>query len=317
MIRSILRISVIFFLISSVGTLQAQLPASLELPRVSPKENRGITIGYTKIGFEYSSVAVRDRQIWGGLVPYGQVWRTGANENTVFSVSDDVLINGERLPVGTYGIHTIPGEDSWTLIFSNFSNAWGSYFYDESEDQLRVEVIPEEMNSTYEWMKFSFENYTDTSVDMSLKWAGLKVPFTVTIPKEITFSHIEDQFRTLPAFSWQGFFQGAQYTLNNEYEMEKGLQWIERAIAQERSPQTLSVKGRLLAKTGAIKQAEELAEMVVSDFEDEWQAFTAAAEIHRETGNHDKAVDLYVKAESMAPDQVKAQIRQAIEALRN
>lgn len=296
---------------------KAQLPVSLELPRVSPLETRSITIGFTEIGFEYSSVAVRDREIWGGLVPYGEIWRTGANKNTVFMVSDDVLINGEALPAGEYGFHTIPGEDSWTLIFSNFSDAWGSFFYDESEDALRVEVTPEEMNSTYEWMKFSFGNYTDTSVDMSLKWAGLKVPFTVTVPREVTFAHIEKQFRTLPAFSWQGWFQGAQYTLNNEYEMQTGLEWIDRAIEQERSPQTLSVKGRLLVKSGDTDGALELAGQITTEFEEDWRAYTAAANVYSEAGDTDAALDALQSALDIAPDQVKPRIQQAIDSLAN
>lgn len=296
---------------------KAQLPVSLELPRVSPLETRSITIGFTEIGFEYSSVAVRDREIWGGLVPYGEIWRTGANKNTVFMVSDDVLINGEALPAGEYGFHTIPGEDSWTLIFSNFSDAWGSFFYDESEDALRVEVTPEEMNSTYEWMKFSFGNYTDTSVDMSLKWAGLKVPFTVTVPREVTFAHIEKQFRTLPAFSWQGWFQGAQYTLNNEYEMQTGLEWIDRAIEQERSPQTLSVKGRLLVKSGDTDGALELAGQITTEFEEDWRAYAAAANVYSEAGDTDAALDALQSALDIAPDQVKPRIQQAIDSLAN
>lgn len=310
----ILSAALIIVVMMSVS-LKAQLPVSLELPRVSPMETRTITIGFTTIGFEYSSVSIRGREIWGGLVPYDEVWRIGANENTVFSVTDDVLINGETLPAGEYGLHAIPGEDSWILIFSNFSEAWGSYFYDESEDQLRVEVTPEEMNSTYEWMKFSFENYTDTSVDMSMKWAGLKVPFTVTIPKEVTFAHIEKQFRTLPAFSWQGWFQGAQYTMQNEYEMEKGLVWIERAIGQERSPQTLSVKARLLAKTGDSAGAQELAEAITTEFSEDWTAYTAAADIYADNGDPESAKEALRSAYDKAPDQIKPRIQQAIDSI--
>ena len=294
----------------------AQLPASLELPRVSPMETRSITIGYTTISFEYSSVGIKGRDIWGALIPYDRVWRTGANENTTFSVTDDVLINGNPLPAGTYGLHTIPGEDSWTLIFSNFSEAWGSYFYDESEDQLRVEVTPEEMNSTYEWMKFSFENYTDTSVDMSLKWAGLKVPFTVEVPREVTFQGIANQFRTLPAFRWQGWFQGAEYTLNNEYRMETGLEWADNAVNQERNTQTLTVKARLLAKTGDKETAEELARELTEEFSDEWRAFYGAALVHKDIEDINRAIDLMEQAIELAPDTIANQLKSALENMK-
>lgn len=306
---------VIFLLIGS-GTASAQLPVSLELPRVSPMETRSITIGYTTIGFQYSSVGIKGREIWGALIPYGEVWRTGANENTVFTVTDDVLINGESLPAGSYGLHTIPGEESWTLIFSDFSEAWGSYFYDPSEDRLRVEVIPEKMNSTYEWMKFSFENYTDTTVDMSLKWAGLKVPFTVTVPVATTFSHIENQFRTLPAFGWQGWYQGAQYTLNNEYRMETGLIWADNALNRERSPQTLTMKARLLAKTGNNEPAMKTVDEMLSEFQDEWRAYTGAATVYKDLGDTKSAIEYYTQAAEMTPDRIAAQIRAEIEELK-
>lgn len=299
----------------STSVALAQLPVSLELPKVSPKETRTITIGYTTIGFEYSSVGVKGREIWGGLVPYDEVWRLGANKNTIFSVSDSVLINGNPLPAGTYGMHAIPGEESWTLIFSGFAEAWGSYFYDESEDRLRVKVTPEEMSSTYEWMKFSFENYTDTNVDMSMKWAGLKVPFTVKIPREVTFQHIENQFRSLPAFGWQGWYQGAQYTLNNEYRMETGLEWIENAIDRERSPQTLSVKARLLAKTGDEEAARKLVEEMLSEFSKEWGAYTGAAAVYRDMGDTKAAIEYYNQAAEIAPERIANQINEIVKEL--
>lgn len=306
-----------FFLSITATLAVAQLPASLELPRVSPFETRSITIGYTTIGFEYSSVGIKGRDIWGELIPYGQVWRTGANENTVFSVTDDVLINGNPLPAGTYGLHSIPGEESWTLIFSNFSDAWGSYFYDESEDQLRLEVSLEEMNSTYEWMKFSFENYTDTSVDMSLKWAGLKVPFTVEVPREVTFRHITNQFRTLPAFRWQGWFQGANYALDNEYQMGTGLEWANNAVNRERNTQTLTVKARLHAKTGEEKAAIQSAEELISEFPDEWRAYYGAALTHQDLEDMDNAIELIEQAIELAPDNVTSQLATVLQRMRN
>lgn len=309
-------ILVALFLSFTSSLAMAQLPVSLELPRVSPFETRSITIGYTTIGFEYSSVGKKGREIWGGLIPYDQVWRIGANENTVFSVTDDVLINGNPLPAGTYGLHSIPGEESWTLIFSNFSEAWGSYFYDESEDQLRVEVIPEEMNSTYEWMKFSFENYTDTSVDMSMKWAGLKVPFTVEVPREVTFQHIANQFRTLPAFGWQGWYQGANYTLTNDYQVETGLEWANNAVSRERNTQTLTVKARLHAKTGDNEAALLMAEELVSEFPDEWRAYYGAALTHQDLEDIDTAIKLMEQAIELAPDNISNQLNSVLEGMR-
>ncbi len=294
----------------------AQLPVSLKLPQVSPHETRSITIGFTEISFDYSSVGIKGREIWGELVPYGEVWRTGANKNTMFSVTDDVLINGKELKAGTYGMHTIPGEDEWVIIFSNFSEAWGSYFYDESEDALRVTVTPEKMDSKYEWMKFSFADYTATSVEISLKWAHVKVPFTVEIPKEVTFAHIENQFRTLPAFGWQGWVQGAAYTLQNDYRTDKGLEWARQAVRRDQSVQTIGLLAKLEVVEGMKEKGYYTAEEMVKKWSDDWRSHYSAAEVYEEGGDLKKAESSYKKAMDLAENErTKSVLQRRIDAL--
>ncbi|XWN35876.1 MAG: DUF2911 domain-containing protein [Balneola sp.] len=292
-------------------TVFAQLPVSLTLPQASPKETRSITIGFTTISFEYNSVGIKGREIWGGLVPYGEVWRTGANKNTLFMVTDDVLINGQKLQAGSYGMHTIPGEDEWIIIFSNFSEAWGSYFYDESEDALRITVTPEAMDSKYEWMKFSFSDYTDTSVDISLKWAHLKVPFKVEIPMETTFAHIENQFRTLPAFGWQGWVQGAAYTLQNNYRTDKGLEWAQQAVRRDRSVQTVGLLAKLQVVEGMKETGYATAEEMTNEWGTNWQSHYSAAEVYEEGGDTQKAEKAYKKAKELASDDRTKQVLQS------
>ena len=291
-------------------TVLAQLPVSLSLPQVSPKETRSITIGYTTISFEYNSVGIKGREVWGELVPYGEVWRTGANKNTLFTVTDDVLINEQELKAGSYGMHTIPGEEEWVIIFSNFSEAWGSYFYDESEDALRVTVTPEEMDSKYEWMKFSFSDYTATSVDISLKWAHLKVTFKVEIPMEITFAHIENQFRTLPAFSWQGWVQGATYTLQNEYRTDKGLEWAQEAVRIDRSVQTVGLLGKLQVINGMEEEGLKTAKEMSTEWAKDWRSHYSAAEIYETVEDFNKAEEAYKKAKGLATDDRTKQVLQ-------
>ncbi|MBO6524574.1 MAG: DUF2911 domain-containing protein [Balneolaceae bacterium] len=281
----------------------AQLPVSLTLPQSSPFEERCITIGLTEIGFEYSSVGIKEREIWGELVPYGEVWRTGANRNTVFTISDDVLINGEELRAGSYGLHTIPGENEWILIFSNFSEAWGSYFYDESEDALRITVPAEKMDSKYEWMKFSFSDYTPTSVEISLKWAYRKIPFTVEVPMEVTFKNIEKQFKTLPAFGWQGWVQGANYTLNNEYRLDKGLEWAEEALRIERNLQTIGTVGKLYVLNNKKEKGFEYATELTKTWPENWRSYYSAAEIFETAGENNRAREAYLKARDLVTDQ--------------
>lgn len=156
--------------------------------RASLKAGVSQTIGEdTKIEMVYSRPGVKGRVIWGELVPYGKVWRSGANENTTISFSGDVLVEGQQLAAGTYGLHTIPGENEWTVIFSNKSNAWGSYDYNQEEDALRVTVKPRAGEDFTEWMTACFPNLTPgkkkvvQSGEVVLEWDKLAVPFTVAV----------------------------------------------------------------------------------------------------------------------------------------
>ena len=314
--KRIIFVSAFFTLCFLSSTVIAQLPVSLTLPQASPKETRSITIGFTTISFEYNSVGIKGRDIWGGLVPYGEVWRTGANKNTLFTVTDDVLINGKELKAGSYGMHTIPGEEEWVIIFSNFSEAWGSYFYNESEDALRITVTPEAMDSKYEWMKFSFSDYTDTSVDISLKWAHLKVPFKVEIPMETTFAHIENQFRTLPAFSWQGWVQGATYLQNNDYKLDVALKWAARAVQIDRSVQTLGLHAKLLVLNGKKEEGLKEADEMRNEWANDWRSHYSAAEVYEEAEENGKAEEAYKKAiELTSNDRNKQALQRRIDTL--
>ncbi len=157
--------------------------------RASLKAGISQTIGLdTKIELVYSRPGVKERKIWGELVPFGKVWRSGANENTVFSVSKDVLVEGQKLPAGTYGLHTIPGENEWTIIFSKNAAAWGSGDYDQSEDALRVTVKPQPTEAFSEWMRFAIdtltpaEDKTINAAQVALQWENLQVPFSIALP---------------------------------------------------------------------------------------------------------------------------------------
>ncbi|NNF59416.1 MAG: DUF2911 domain-containing protein [Rhodothermaceae bacterium] len=148
--------------------------------RPSPNAYAGQTIGTTNVMISYGRPAVRGREIYGTLVPYGEVWRTGANEATVFHVSDDVQIEGQSLPAGTYGLFTIPTEDGWTIIFNNVAEQWGAFNYDASQDALRVDVMSEEA-PVVEQMAFWFDDVDATSGTVVLSWAGVQVPFTIEV----------------------------------------------------------------------------------------------------------------------------------------
>ena len=149
-----------------------------EEPRVSPNATVSQTVGTTDITITYGRPAVNDREIFGNLVPFGEVWRTGANEATALVVSDDIMIEGNELEAGTYSIYTIPNEDEWTIII-NSKMSWGTQ-YDESQDVMRFTVEPGEANYM-ERLIFYFEDVTQESATIVLHWDTVKVPIQVNI----------------------------------------------------------------------------------------------------------------------------------------
>lgn len=159
----------------TVANLSAQ-ERQTERVMVSPNASVSQTIGLTDILVTYGRPAVRDREIFGGLVPFGQVWRTGANESTVVVFPEDVSVQGEMVPAGTYSIYTVPGEGEWTVIFNNLVS-WGTQ-YNEAEDFLRVMATPEESHFV-EQMMIYFENISAEAGDLVIHWANTKVPVTV------------------------------------------------------------------------------------------------------------------------------------------
>jgi len=163
-------------------TAQDRINRGNEEARTSPNAAVSQTIGTTEVRVTYGRPSVNDREIFGGLVPYGEVWRTGANEATTFSVTSDVRIEEEPLPAGTYSVYTIPGEDQWTLIFNDAADQWGTQ-YDSSKDVLRVEVSPES-DSSREMMTFLFEQVTRENGTCVLHWADVRVPFEIRVASE-------------------------------------------------------------------------------------------------------------------------------------
>ena len=148
-------------------------------PRPSPNAVVGQTVGTTDVTVTYGRPSVREREVFGALVPYGEVWRTGANEASTITVSGDVVIEGEPLAAGTYALFTIPGEGAWTVVFNRTAAQWGAFNYDEAEDALRVEVEPAEA-PMQEQFEVRFENTSADTTTMLLHWDTVGVPVRIT-----------------------------------------------------------------------------------------------------------------------------------------
>lgn len=149
-------------------------------PRVSPNATVSQTIGTNVVTVTYGRPSVNDREVFGDLEPYGEVWRAGANEATTITFSDDVSIEGQHLSAGTYGLFTVPGEDEWTIIFNSVPNQWGAYDYNNEDDVLRVDVTPEEGQHMEQFMIY-FESVNEDSGTAVLHWSTVKVPFEIEV----------------------------------------------------------------------------------------------------------------------------------------
>ncbi|QQS39930.1 MAG: DUF2911 domain-containing protein [Acidobacteriota bacterium] len=263
--------ALITFVIGSV-VISAQ-SQTVTTPRpVSPAAEVSQTIGLTEITVNYSRPRVtlngvdRSGQIWGTQVPYGfnvlqggnggkNPWRAGANENTTIEFTDDVVIEGKPLAAGKYGLHMAVWEDGRvTLIFSKNHTSWGSFFYEEKDDALRVDVRSKEISHT-EVLTYDFVEMGNNYAILALAWEKKQIPFRIEVDVQKTvLANIRNELRSFPAFFWQGYQSAAQWCLNNNINHEEAIQWADQAIARNRSFQTLATKAGLLTQSG--KQAD-------------------------------------------------------------
>ncbi len=178
MYKGITLAALAIFASASLSHAQSDAQSDAIPPRVSPRAQVSQTIGISTVTIDYHRPSVKGRSIWGSLVPYGAVWRAGANENTTITLSDDATIDGQALAAGTYGLHMIPSNSSWIIIFSNDSASWGSFSYDQSKDALRIEVTPVEAPAK-EQLAYEFDAVNTEEATLSLRWEKLRVPVKI------------------------------------------------------------------------------------------------------------------------------------------
>ena len=252
--------------------------AQVTAPPTSPYTTLTEEVGLTDITIKYCRPGVKGRQVWGGLVPYGLSaplngfgsgnafpWRAGANENTTIRFEHDVLVEGKKLAAGTYGLHMIPGEAEWVVIFSANTESWGSFFYDEAEDVLRVTVKPA-LAPFKERLVYEFMDQDEQGgVTIALLWEERKVPFRVQVDhyQDVVMASMRNELRSRGGFTWQGYFQAANYAAQNNVNQEEALQWAEAAIARNKNFNTLQVKATLLSQTGRVDEGIALMEEAI------------------------------------------------------
>ncbi len=260
---------------------------ALRLPRPSQKATVTQTVGVTDITITYSRPGVKGRRIWGDppagaaagtatlddsstrakdapIVPFGHVWRTGANEATTFAVTDDVTINGQKLAAGTYSLHTIPGKDEWTIIFNSDAGQWGSFSYDEKKDVLRITAKPQPAADNQEWLLFGIPEVTPSSAKIVVRWEKIVVPFTVEVPnvEALVRSKVDAAIAANPT-DWRIPLQVASLYAGDD-KWDEALKWADQSIKVKETFQNLATKAHILFNSGRKDEAFAVAEKAIA-----------------------------------------------------
>jgi Protein of unknown function (DUF2911) len=235
---------------------QAQAPG-LQLPRPSPYASVAQTIGVTEVTLRYSRPGVKGRVIWGKLVPYGQVWRTGANENTTIRFSTPVRIDGKELPAGIYGLQTIPGPDDWTVILSKDADEWGAFSYQPEHDALRFHVKPTALAAPQEWMGFEFRDLSDTGAVLALRWDRQEVAWKIEADTpQLLLASARSELR------WQD--AAAAWCVQTGSCLAEAGRWLDASIAADPNFSNQRAKAQLLARQNDFKGAVQFGERALA-----------------------------------------------------
>jgi hypothetical protein len=278
----------------------AQQPPTVRLPQASPSATVSQTIGVTDVSITYHRPAVKGRMVWGDvsaekiaslvkansvgpgadgegtidgapgsgkdfpIAPYGHVWRAGANEATKFTVSDDVLVNGQKLAAGAYSLHVIPGKDEFTVVFNKTADQWGSFRYDAKQDALRVKAKPVWLRDSQEQLSYEMPSLTANSAQVILRWEKVAVPFTIEVPNQdaLVRSKIDAAVAANPT-DWQiPLAVGRAYSGDDKFE--DAMVWVEKSIKVKETFQNLRVKASLLFAMGKKPEAIVVGEQAVA-----------------------------------------------------
>jgi Protein of unknown function (DUF2911) len=253
----------IFALVAAGLLVALSARAELPVPRESPGATVSQMVGITKIEITYHRPAVKGRTVWGGLVPYGEVWRLGANNATTIEFGDTVKVAGHEVPAGKYGFFAIPGPEKWTLILSKRAQQWGAFAYKAEQDLLRFEVKPEAGPAT-EWMTFSLAPAGSGKIMVEFAWEKLRFAFPVEVDVDKIVWSRYDATLADPKASADDYLTAANYALNRGQRLEEAMAWIDKSISLEEGFWNCETKARLLRKAGRTKEALPLLEKALA-----------------------------------------------------
>jgi hypothetical protein len=268
----------------------AQQGPQIRQLRPSQKASVMQTIGVTDVTITYSRPPVKGRTIFADapatmearakgeatldnqnerqkgepIVPYGHVWRAGANEATMFAVTDDVLINGQPLKAGTYSLHTVPSKEEWTIIFNNDAGQWGSFTYDEKKDALRVKTKAQMVSENQEWLEYTFDPLTDNSAQVNIRWEKMRVPFTVEVKdvKALWRAKADALIAANPTNEVL-LLQVAQAYAGDK-KWDEALKFVDQSIKVKETFRNLSAKANILWGAGKKEEALTVADAAIA-----------------------------------------------------
>jgi tetratricopeptide (TPR) repeat protein len=338
----------VLVLAAAAGPAAAQ--QLLKVPEPSPAAEVEQTVGLTNLKINYHRPAVAGRKVWGELVPFGEVWRVGANENTTISFSSPVKIGGKTVAAGTYGLHAIPTAKDWTVIFNRVSSGWGSYAYDAKDDALRLTVTPQPSEAFEERLSYRFDDPTEGSVVAALRWEKLKLPIKIDVDTPaVVMASMRDQLHGAPQFNPDAWAQAARYWVGHGGNLDEAQKMADRSIAMRETFNNVSVKAAIAEKKGDTKTATALrthsmeiateadlnqygygligqkkVDEAISIFQKNvsahpasWNAYDSLAEAYLVKGDKKAAADNYGKALTMVKDAPnKKRIEQTLSKLK-
>lgn len=278
------------------------LAQNITTPQASPASTVSQAIGIAKITVTYSRPAVKGRQVWGNLVPYGwnkqgfgnnkeAPWRAGANENTTIEFTHDATVEGKPIKAGTYGLFFVVNENnSGEVILSKDNRSWGSFFYEASQDALRAPIKMADVPHT-ELLTYDFMSVSKNEAVLVLNWEKKQLPVKIAFDMDaLVLKNAAEELKGPVGFNWRGFLSAAQYTLQNKTGLEQGLAWANTAVAQNNSFATLSVKSGILKELGKTEEADKLmndATTIATENELNLYGYQLL-----NNGQHDKAIEV-------------------------
>jgi hypothetical protein len=260
------KIKVLFLalLLTSFSSLAQQI----QMPQASPSSKIIQKVGLTDVTVDFSRPSTKGRKIFGELVPFGQVWRTGANGATILTFSTEVSISGTKVPAGSYALYSIPGKSSWTMILSKNTKLWGAIGYDAKDDLLRFTATPAKMSRMYDSFEIGFSKLTDASADLSIKWEQTRVDFKILTEVDgIVMAQIKEMVIDTQTKDPSLLYSAANYYFTNQKDIPQAHTWISQAVASDPKYWTMHLKAKIEValgmKTEAFESAKKSKEMAI------------------------------------------------------